>query len=65
MRTVAATEFRARAFALLAEIAASGDEIVITKRGVPVARVVPYTRSEDRAVPGWLEHTRSCRWATQ
>jgi len=39
MRRVTATDFKARCLALLDE-AASGEEIVVTKRGRPVARVV-------------------------
>ncbi len=57
MRTIAASEFKARALAILDEVAASGEEIVVTKRGNPVARVTAYVRAEERAAPGWLSHT--------
>jgi prevent-host-death family protein len=40
-RTVAAGEFKARCLALLDEVADRRTEIIVTKRGVPVARVVP------------------------
>ncbi len=46
-RTVAAGEFKARCLSLLDEVQASGDEIVITKRGRAVARLVPIAISED------------------
>ena len=36
-RRMAATEFRARCYRLLDEVAETGREIVITKRGRPVA----------------------------
>jgi prevent-host-death family protein len=36
-----AAQFRVRFFELLDEVAESGEEIVITKHGRPVARVVP------------------------
>ncbi len=39
MKRVTATDFKAHCLALLDE-AASGEEIVVTKRGRPVARVV-------------------------
>ena len=39
-----ATEFRAKCFGLIDEVAATGREIVITKRGRPVARLAPYRR---------------------
>lgn len=38
-RTVPASEFKARCLAMLDEVAATGEEIVVTKRGRPVARV--------------------------
>jgi prevent-host-death family protein len=42
--TMSATEFRAKCLGLIDEVAESGREIVITKRGKPVARLVPYRR---------------------
>lgn len=39
--TVAAGKFKARCLALLDEVAESGTELIVTKRGKPVARVVP------------------------
>ena len=41
-RTVTASEFRSRCLGLMDELAADGGEIVITKRGRPVARLLPY-----------------------
>lgn len=38
---IAAGEFKARCLALLDEVAEGGGELVVTKRGRPVARVVP------------------------
>lgn len=38
-RTVSASDFKARCLAMLDEVAASGEDIVVTKRGRPVARV--------------------------
>ena len=38
---VPAGEFKARCLALLDEVAESGAELLVTKRGRPVARVVP------------------------
>ncbi len=39
-RTIKASEFKAKCLALMDEVAESGEEIVITKRGKPVARLV-------------------------
>jgi prevent-host-death family protein len=41
MREVSVSTFKAQALALLAEVAATGEEIVVTKRGQPLARVLP------------------------
>ncbi len=43
---VAAAEFKARCLALLDEVSESGCELVVTKRGRPVARVVPVEKPE-------------------
>jgi antitoxin (DNA-binding transcriptional repressor) of toxin-antitoxin stability system len=38
-RTVSASQFKAQCLAMLDQIAATGEEIVVTKRGKAVARV--------------------------
>ena len=43
-KEIPAGEFKARCLALLDEVAGAGDEIIVTKRGRPVARVVPLER---------------------
>lgn len=40
-RAVSAAEFKSRCLGLLDEVRDSGVEIVVTKRGHPVARLVP------------------------
>jgi prevent-host-death family protein len=39
-RTVSASQFKAQCLAMLDEVAATGEEIVVTKRGHAVARVL-------------------------
>lgn len=41
MREISAAKFKAQCLALLDDVAEGGGEIVVTKRGKPVARVVP------------------------
>jgi prevent-host-death family protein len=41
MRTIPAGQFKARCLKLLDEVAETGETIVVTKRGKPVARVEP------------------------
>lgn len=43
-RTIKASEFKAICLRLLDEVAASGEEIVITKNGRPTARLLPYRK---------------------
>ncbi|MCS7008069.1 MAG: type II toxin-antitoxin system Phd/YefM family antitoxin, partial [Gaiellaceae bacterium] len=41
MRTIPAAQFKARCLKLLDEVAETGETIVVTKRGNPVAKVEP------------------------
>jgi prevent-host-death family protein len=41
IKRVAAGEFKARCLALLDLVAETGEELVVTKRGKPVARLLP------------------------
>lgn len=43
MRTIAAGQFKQRCLRLLDEVGAGGEPIVITKRGRPVAQLIPVT----------------------
>lgn len=45
-RTIPAGEFKAKCLALLDEVRDSQEEIIVTKRGKPVAKVVPLSRPE-------------------
>jgi len=40
MQSIPASQFKARCLALLDDVALTGEEIVVTKRGRPVARLV-------------------------
>ena len=48
-RSIPAGQFKARCLALLDEVAERGAELVVTKRGKPVARVVPVEAPADLA----------------
>ena len=47
VRTIGAGEFKAKCLALLDEVSETGLPIVVSKHGIPVARLVPI--EEDRA----------------
>ena len=42
MSTLKASEFKARCLALMDQVAQTGESIIITKHGKPVARLSPY-----------------------
>ena len=46
MKTIPAGKFRAQCLALLDEVARTGEELVVTKRGKPVARVGPLSKKD-------------------
>ncbi|GAC1633784.1 MAG: hypothetical protein NVS9B10_29390 [Nevskia sp.] len=50
---LSAGEFKATCLKLMDEVAATGREIVVTKRGKPVVRIVPY-QNRARVVAGSL-----------
>ncbi len=54
MKTMAISEFKAHALKVLNDVAKSQETIVITKRGKPLAQVVPHRKSEMKPTPGKL-----------
>jgi prevent-host-death family protein len=44
MRTIKASEFKARCLKLMDEVAVSGEPVMITKNGKPVAQLGPVAR---------------------
>lgn len=53
MRTIKASEFKARCLKLMDEVAESGEPVLITKAGKPVARLVPLV---ERPKSLWRAH---------
>jgi len=50
--TIAAGEFKARCLQLMDEVDRDGIELIITKRGRPVARLVPATATKPKNIFG-------------
>jgi prevent-host-death family protein len=46
MKTIAATEFKARCLKLIEEVRKTGLPVVVTKRGVPIVRILPAERPD-------------------
>ena len=53
---MAAGEFKARCLAVLDDVALSGREVVITKRGRPVAKIVPIGQAPAVPIAGLIVH---------
>lgn len=51
-RTIAAGKFKAECLALLDRVASTGEPLVVTKRGKPVAQVVPVRARRRRSLLG-------------
>lgn len=47
VRTIKASEFKTRCIELMDEVADNSVEIVITKNGRPVSRLIPYRKKPD------------------
>jgi len=54
VKTMAISAFKAQALQAIEEVAATREGLIITKRGKPVARVIPYSNDAAYLVPGRL-----------
>ena len=54
MRQMAAGEFKAHCLAVMDEVAKTREPVVITKRGKPVAKVMPVEQKKPRKLMGSL-----------
>jgi len=54
METMGISQFKAQALRVLDQVAKSQVGIIVTKRGKPLARVIPYRSSEMKPEPGKL-----------
>jgi prevent-host-death family protein len=59
MRTMAAGEFKAKCLAVMAEVNSTGQPVLVTKRGKPLARVLPFqepAKEKPEDILGCLSH---------
>ena len=54
MANIPATEFKAKCLELMDRVAERQETFVITKRGKPVARLVPLKHRQKNSIFGWL-----------
>jgi prevent-host-death family protein len=57
MRRIPAGQFKAKCLSLMDEVQQTGEEIIITKRGQPVARLLPPVTEKPRRIWGCKEGT--------
>lgn len=57
MKTLPVSQFKAQALSVLSGVARTGETVVVTKRGKPLAKVVPYAKEKGRMRPGKLAGT--------
>lgn len=56
MDPISVSEFKAKALSILNHVAKTGEEVILTKRGKPIAKVSAYGESQ-KPEPGGLEGT--------
>lgn len=57
MKTMAITKFKEYALKIVDQVSKSNESIVITKRGKPLAELIPYRKSEKKPISGKLAST--------
>ncbi|MCY3953070.1 MAG: type II toxin-antitoxin system Phd/YefM family antitoxin [bacterium] len=57
-RTIPAAQFRDQCLRLVHGVRATGEKLIVTKHGRPVAAVVPYVEQSTASVIGWSDDIR-------
>jgi len=57
MKTITVSEFKTHALQVVGQVAKTGKPVIVTKRGEPLAEVVPYAGTDDAPMPGKLAET--------
>jgi prevent-host-death family protein len=47
MRTIGVTEFKSKCLSVVSEVRATREPVIVTKRGKPVAKLVPIVKRND------------------
>jgi prevent-host-death family protein len=53
LKTIKASEFKAKCLALVDDVARTGETVVITKNGVPIAELVPHRPKKRSPLGVW------------
>lgn len=57
MKSMAISAFKAHALRVIDTVAKKHESVMITKRGKPLAKVIPFYKEGKKPVPGKLAHT--------
>ena len=57
MKTMSISEFKAKALGVLDKVARTGEPIIVSKRGKPIVKVVPFELDSEVLVPGRMKGT--------
>jgi prevent-host-death family protein len=57
-RSIPAAQFRDQCLRLVDEVRATGETLIVTKHGRPVAAVVPYVEQAATSIIGWSDDIR-------
>lgn len=55
MNRLSVSEFKAKALAIVAQVADTGEPVVVTKRGKPIAKVIPFYVEAEPPQPGRMQ----------
>ena len=55
MKSIGAGAFKAKCLAIIDDVHANGGELIITKRGKPMARLVPLKQEKPESILGFLK----------
>lgn len=56
-KSYSVSQFKAESLGIFEKIAKTGQSVVVTKRGKPIAQVIPYRENASQLQPGRLAHT--------
>ncbi len=54
-KVIAAGDFKQKCLALMDEVAMTGEEVIITKHGSPVCKLIPLSKADRQSRFGWLK----------
>lgn len=57
MKTMAISEFKTHALKIIDQLSKNHETIIVTKRGKPLAKILPYEVTPDSIKPGQLADT--------